>query len=206
MPVPRKPCCAIRRGAACPSILVVLRRSSIVQQSQTSHAPHLTFRQTIHVGVCAQSRTKRRDSAPELGTMPPHCLRAHDTSTRTDRQTRLFSCLAVRPLKTRYADPLDCWTQDVAGQGREADPMHINRPVVMQMGQMGPNGSNNASMASCPSLLLLDLAVSQPRKSVDAHSAWFLWLAVIYTHLVIISTDGSGKGRLAVPGQAMPDW
>lgn len=31
--------------------------------------------------------------------------------------------------------------------------MHINRPVAMQMGQMGPNGSNNATSASCSSLL-----------------------------------------------------
>lgn len=46
--------------------------------------------------------------------------------------------------------------------------MHINRPVAMQMGQMGPDGSNNAPRAWCSSLLLLDLAVSQPRKAVDA--------------------------------------
>lgn len=90
MPVPRKPSCATRRGAACPSILVVLCRSRIVQQSQTSHGPHLTSRQNYTCGRVRLDSTKKCDSAPELGTIPPHCLRAHDTSTRTDGQTRLF--------------------------------------------------------------------------------------------------------------------
>lgn len=46
--------------------------------------------------------------------------------------------------------------------------MHINRPVAMQMGQMGPNGSSNASSAIVLVPAFLDLAVSQPRKTIDA--------------------------------------
>lgn len=92
----------------------------------------------------------------------PHCLRIVDT----DRQTRLFSCLAVRPLKTRYADPLECRTQGRAGQG--------GRSNAHQSAGSNADGSNGAEWIEqcikCIVLVLafLDLAVSQPRKPVDA--------------------------------------
>lgn len=59
--------------------------------------------------------------------------------------------------------------------------MHINRPVAMQMGQMGPNGSSNASNTSCPSLLFFDLAVCQPRQLVYAQPGFVVgrWYSVM---------------------------
>lgn len=96
----------------------------------------------------------------------PHCLRIVDT----DRQTRLFSCPAVRPLKTRYADPLECRTQGRAGQG--------GRSNAHQSAGSNADGSHGAEwIEQCIKCIVLvpaflDLAVSQPRKPVDC-SAWF---------------------------------
>ena len=71
--------------------------------------------------------TKNVFSASELGTMPlnsPRTLHTTRVQGRADRQTRLFS---LRPLKTRYADPLECWTQEQGRAGRQIQCTSIGR-------------------------------------------------------------------------------
>lgn len=72
--------------------------------------------------------------------------------------------------------------------------MHINRPVAMQMGLMGPNGSNNASSASCSSLLFSILRSLNQGNPLML--SLVLWSAVIYL------TDDNIHGAEAVNGKA----
>ena len=72
--------------------------------------------------------------------------------------------------------------------------MHINRPVAMQMGQMGPAGSNNASGASWSSLLFSILR--SPNQGNRLMLSQVLWSAVI----CLSADDSYGRKRQGQAG------